>query len=196
MVAWLLLAACVKDDGPDDSGAGDPDPAVPPSPVTLAPDEPPATDVAAVQPIVNDLLDRYDELVEEIVTDPSTVGDREGALAGDFLDLFEPGSEFAELSLDEWAEWSDTGLSLQPVEEGTAINLTTIEGIVTPVSEDEVNFVKCTRQNYVRYDDGEEVVRIEDEVLAGEGTAVRVDGRWHLGVLTTPAGMLGCGIGR
>jgi hypothetical protein len=33
-------------------------------------------------------------------------------------------------------------------------------------------------------------------VLAGEGTAVRVDGRWRLGVLTTPAGMQGCGSGR
>jgi hypothetical protein len=193
----LLLAACSKDDGNGADTTGDrleTDDEATPTTTTTVVDEPPATELTEVQPIVLDLLDRYDGLVEQIVADPSLAQDRDSEVAQEFLGLFEPGSDFAEDSLDGWATWAETGIALQPVD-GKAINATNLDGVIEAVSDDDVKFVKCTQQNYVKLDDGEEVETVEDLVLAGEGTAVRVDGRWKIGVLTTPAGMQGCGIG-
>jgi len=202
LVTTLLLFACTKDDGSSSSPAGGDDGAsvegveLDTAEEDAPADEPPATELGEVQPIVVGLLERYDEITDDIVADPELARDRDADLVREFLDLFEPGSEFAEASLDAWEERADTGVVLEPLTDGTLVNATTIDGLLTPVSEDEVRFVQCALQNYVMYDDGEQVQRIEDKVLAGEGTAVRVDGRWRLGTLTTPEGMLGCGIER
>jgi hypothetical protein len=86
----------------------------------------------------------------------------------------------------------DTGVALQPLDAGTPVNVTKLVGPLVRVSDDEVSFEQCAIQNFVKYDDDEEVTRVERGLLPGEGTAVRVDGQWVLSGLSTPPGMFGC----
>jgi hypothetical protein len=145
-----------------------------------------------VVPYVEELLSRYDAAVNEIVADPAVVADRDSELVEEFLSLFEPGNEFADESLEGWAAQGDTGVVLKPLAAGTPVNVTKLIGPLVRVSGDEVRFEQCAIQSYVKYDDDEEVTRVERALLPGEGTAVRADGQWVLSELSTPPGTLGC----
>jgi hypothetical protein len=189
----VSFLACSSDDGggaggEEIDGVGLTDPAADassgPEPAAAQPDE--------VFPYVADLLARYDELVEQIVADPAAV-DGPGDLDQEFLDLFVPGSEFAEASLDGWRQMAADGVRLEPASPDHPLNSTYLDSGVQRLTDDEVRFAHCTVQRYVRHRDGDEIDRADEPILLpGTGTAVRVDGRWLLGELTTPPGLTGC----
>ena len=195
LVAGLMLVglACSGDGGEDDtSSEGASLGVTTTTPTTTPPEEASAAAPDDVVPYVEELLERYDAAVNEIVADPAVVADRDSELVEEFLSLFEPGSEFADQSLEGWAAQGDTGIALKPLDAGTPVNVTKLVGPLVRVSDDEVSFEQCAIQSYVKYDDDEEVTRVERALLAGEGTAVRVDGQWVLSGLSTPPEMFGC----
>jgi len=188
----LIGLACSGDGGEGDTSSEGTPRGVTTTTPTTPPPEASAASPDDVVPYVEELLGRYDAAVDEIVADPAVVADRDSELVEEFLSLFEPGSAFADESLEGWAAQGDTGVALQPLAAGTPVNVTKLVGPLVRVSDDEVSFEQCAIQSYVKYDDDEEVTRVERALLAGEGTAVRADGQWVLSELSTPPGMFGC----
>ena len=196
VVAVALLAACTSDDdgGSTPSGAADEVAGVELDTTTTEAGEPQpaATHLDEVYPYVEDLLSHYDELVQEIVADPSAV-EATGALTDEFLGIFVPDSEFARASLDGWQQMAADDVTLEPSSEDHPLNFTYIDSGVRRITDDEVRFAQCTVQRYVRHEGDDETDRVDDPLLLpGTGTAVRVDGRWLLDGLETPPGISGC----
>ena len=195
IVAVALLAACTSDDDSGSTPSGADEVAgvgLDTTTTAVGEPEPVGTEPADVVPYVEELLDRYDEVLGEIVADPAVARDPDDPLVGEFLGLFEPGSDFAEGSLDGWADMADEGVSYEPGAGDPGVNETNLEGPPTAVGEDEVGFGHCTVQHYVTYVDGEETDRVDRRLLPGNGWVVRVDGHWLLRELTTPPGLHGC----
>lgn len=190
----LLVAACSSGDGEaeasPDAGGGNARP--PDATTTTTPTEAPGSQPWEVQMYVETLLESYDEIVNQIVGDPSVVHDRDDPLVEDFLALFPPGNDFAEASLEGWATQADSGITLEPASPDHPVNVSAIDGSVVTVDDDAVRFAQCAVQRYARFEDGEETDRVELALLPGEGGAVRVDGHWLLSELTTPPDMQGC----
>lgn len=205
-VALLLLtAACSsgdddesasKDDDEQSGGGNGDDPGDDTgreATTTTAPtaDEPAGTVPSDVYPYLQALLERYDEVVTEIVADPSVVSDDDHPLVQEFLGLFESGSEFAAGSIEGWQHYGGTGITLTP-STGETVSETTLDGPVQTVDDDEVTFGHCTVLHYVQYRNGEETDRAERDLLPGNGSAVRVDGHWLLVDISTPPDIQGC----
>jgi hypothetical protein len=155
-------------------------------------DEPPGTKPIEVADYLQDLLDQYDDIVTMIVADPTVVDDRDSRLVERFLDLFEPGSDFADGALDDWAEYAENGTTIKPLVADYPVNVTRLEGPPQTVNEDEVTFGQCTTLNLITYQNGQEQQRFDRQLLPGNGRAVRVDDEWRLVEITTPENMQGC----
>lgn len=189
VAASLLFGACSSD---DDAATDEGEDTTVDNDTTTTPDEPAADDPVAVHDNVQDLLDRYDEVVTEILADPAVAADRDDPLVEEFLSLFEPGSDFAQGSLEGWTSYADEGTTLEPISSDHPVSETKIEGAPVTVDDDEVTFTQCTVLRYVLNNDGQEQERVEARLLAGNGGAVRIDGHWVLTEITTPPGMQGC----
>ena len=111
----LGLPACSDDDGGGSSTSSTRDSSTTTStapsdttsttPVT----EPPGTDTAAVQPIVQSLIDRYDTAVAAILADPRVASDSEHPAVVSYLQLFTPGSTFTDGALAFWTREGESG---------------------------------------------------------------------------------------
>jgi hypothetical protein len=192
-----LVSACSSDDDGDadddnetvaaKTGANSDD-----TTTTSSPPAPDGYKIDEVAPHLRDLLERYDEVVTEIVADPEVADDEDDPLVQEFLSLFEPGSDFAAGSLEGWERYAGTGVTLAPLADGQTVNKTVLEGAVTTVDEDEVSFGQCTVLQYVLHRNGEEAERTDRKLLPGNGRAVRVDGEWRLVDISTPPDLRGC----
>lgn len=196
LVLLILAAACTGD---DDSSS---DTRRPPrssnnetratTTTTTPPDEPSADKPLDVAPVLQDLLDHYDEVVTKIVADPSVVNDPTDPLVEEFLSLFEVGSQFAQGSLDGWAKYAQDGTTVKPLVANYPINVTRLEGPPHTIGEDEVSFGQCTTLNLVTYKNGQEQQRFDRTLLPGDGRAVRVENHWLLVDISTPEDTKGC----
>jgi hypothetical protein len=185
---WLLLAvaplpvAACGSDGDADAGAvaGEGDVAG----GVRAPDrstEPPGSDVDAVRPYIETLLGRYDRVVNEIVAEPAVARHPTDPLVEEYLDLYESGSEPAADLLGLWVERADAGLVTRPLSDAHPATVSSLDGDLVTVSDDEVAFPYClTQRLLVVGPDGEVQQRVTLRLQRGDGVAVRVDGRWHL----------------
>lgn len=155
--------------------------------------EPPADDPEAVRPFVEDLLERYDEVTDQIVADPGVAADRNDLLVQEYLALFEPDSDYAEQRLDAWAANGEAGVSMRPIDDEHLTNESHLDGEIEAVSDDEVRFPTCDEQRLEVLDrQGRVTQRTELFVQPGEGVAVRVDGEWRLRQLDAFDGTAGC----
>jgi len=189
--ALLVLVACAAALA---GGCSDDDDSAPDEETSTPTTQPPGTDPDAVEPIVEDLLARYDEIVNEIMLDQSVVTDRESEIVQDYLGVFEPDSDAAAQALDGWENDTEAGLSFAPSEAGGRAVVSRLDGEVDTVSDDEVRFPTCDEQNFDILDaSGGVTDHVESDELPGEGVAVRVDGQWYLRELTLGDGE-GCGI--
>jgi hypothetical protein len=182
--AGLVLGACggggANGADRDDAAAGGVE-----APSRTADAEPAGTDPDAVRPYIEELLVRYDQVVNEIVVDPSVARDPDDPLVQQYLDLYEPGSEFAGQLIDAWVERADEGLSTRPINADHPTAASRIDGDVESTSADEVSFPYCVERRFVVVDDaGRERQHVRGREQSGEGVAVRVDGVWRLRELT------------
>jgi hypothetical protein len=192
-LALVGLATSCTFGGSDEGGGGDVASAEAPS--RTPPSEPPATDPEGVRPYLVDLLARYDDVVNQIVVDPSVAGDREHPLVEDYLSLFEPDSQFAEDALAAWVDDGESGRSVQPYDESRLPFTTYVDGDIEVLAQDEVVFPLCVERRTLVYED--DVLRQQTPFFAdvGSGAAVRVDGRWRLRSLGVSGGQASCGGG-
>lgn len=143
--------------------------------------EPPGSEPDAVRGYVEELLARYDNAVNAIIADPAVVRDRAHPEVQAYLDLFEPGSTVADDALAGWAESADAGMTVRPLRGDSPMIVSSLDGRVETVGDDEVRFATCADHQYQQHDGLGAVQDVVDMVgRAGEGVAVRVDGEWHL----------------
>jgi hypothetical protein len=186
------LTACGGDDEAGSGGADDADRVD----AAASDAEPEATDAATVQPYVEGLLVSYDDVVNQIVADPHVAADPEHPLVHQYLDLYEPDSDFARQLVDVWAERGAEGLSTRPFDDQHPASLTRLDGDIDVVSGDEVTFPACIERRLVVVDgEGRTTQRTPFRQQRGEGVAVRVDGEWRLRELGAINGTANCRTG-
>lgn len=144
--------------------------------------EPPATDTAAVLPVLERVIDAYDDAVSAILADPRVAGDSSSPQVAAYLALFPDESTFAAGTLEFWASEAAADRYYRPGPLGQMYE-SNVQSI-TAASADEVTFTVCTRKSVVVVDGSGAVVSAEGGVQAGSIVAVRIDGAWRLRDLT------------
>lgn len=171
----LLAAGC----GDDDEAAGDeqqPTSTPSTSTSTTSTTQPPGTDLAAVKPIVEDLLARDDEITDEIVRDPSVVLDPDAPILAELAEVVMRDEYDARVRT--YRENAEAGLRFEPL--NAQLTATTdLSGDLATIDEDTVQGPLCIVNTY-RLLDGDGYLREVKDRLAhvGRVTAVRLDGVW------------------
>jgi hypothetical protein len=173
----LTTAACGGDDDEtaDESSATTATTA--PATTAASDEEPPGTDPEAVEPYLDALLRRYDEITSQIVADPEIAADDEHDLYTDLRAVLDPNSEMANAIVQSLVTQGEQGVAIEPFQDAPEPAQRTVDGDVETVSEAEVRFPLCTRYSYRLVTSG----RIEvgdNHDRRSQGTAVLVDGHW------------------
>ena len=184
----LSLAAC----SPDDGGGGTTSSttkstttsstAISESTSTTPATEPPGTSQAAVEPILQSLIDRYDKAVAAILVDPRVAANRENEAVASYLRLFTPGSTFAGGALGFWTREGASGRFYRAGPGGQLTKSTVMA--LTSSSTDEVTFKICALNSIEITDAAGAVIESQGGQTAASVVAVRVDGAWLLRDLT------------
>jgi hypothetical protein len=124
------------------------------------------------------LLADYDAVVNQIIADPQVTVDPDGPLVEQYLDLFEPDSEFARQALETWRSNAAQGISIEPYDDEHPANLTRLDGDVEIVSDDEVRFPTCSELRQLVYEGDRVVEGLPLMEQPGESVAVLVDDDW------------------
>jgi hypothetical protein len=143
-----------------------------------SPEEPPATDIGAVTPVLQRLIDRHDQAVAAVLSDPRVARDPDHQMVRDYLALFVPGATFPSGVVEGWVREADAGRFYKPGPAG-ALHKSTVMS-VTPASGNEVSFTLCIRNSVVITSESGTVLEAQGGVSAGEVSAVRVGGVWLL----------------
>lgn len=133
-------------------------------------------------PVLQELVDTYDNSVEAILADPRVAENRDHELVLAYLGLFPEGSSFASGTLDFWASEGAAGRFYRPGPRGE-MYVSTVQS-VQPDSADQVTFVVCTLKSIVIVDGSGAELSAEGGVTAGSVVAIRADGVWRLRDLT------------
>lgn len=188
----LLLLAAAACSGSDDDADAVPE-ADPVTASTTTTTQPPGTDPGDVESYVEDLLSSYDEAVTALNGDPAAAADPAKPLAEEYRELFEPGSAEAEQALRSWTANVSSGERYLPFEEGGLVSESKLDGDLVARSADEVTFPVCKIQSFKHYDgSGALVDEAPRRLVPGEGTAVRIAGRWYLRQLVSADNLVGC----
>lgn len=139
-------------------------------------------DEEALRQALEDLMDRYDSIVERVLADPAVAGDLDNPIVGEYLALFAPDSSFPQGVLGFWEDEGVRGRSYRPGPRGRLYDSTVLSTEV--LSPDEVSFTVCTLSSVEVVDAGGTVIEAQGGASGGEGVAARVDGSWLLRELT------------
>ena len=185
--AALSTAACGDDDDAESSDSSETTAA---RPTTTEPD---TTDPDDIESDIQELLHSYDEVLNEIVSDPEVASNPDHPLYGDLRDLMAPGSEMTDALVDVLSQRADQGVYQLPYEDGDLTSERTVDGEVEMVSDTEVRFPICTLRNYRTFTGDQQMGFSHDRAEAGRGSAVRVSGAWRLNRLENLEEMTSCG---
>jgi hypothetical protein len=156
-------------------------------------EQPTGDNVEAVEPVLVDLLERYDEVVADILADPTVARAGDDPLIQEFVGLYTPDNPAPEAAIDAWAADAEAGRSTRAAETGFPAIASRIDGDIQTVSANEVRFPFCNELRTVTFDeDGNVVEFVPYREQPGEATAVRVEGQWLLQQLTTLDGQAAC----
>ncbi|MGE3448637.1 MAG: hypothetical protein AB7H92_13775 [Microbacteriaceae bacterium] len=186
LASMLAVSAC---SGGDDDADSTTTSAAHRSTTTTAPStsststtQPPGTDAAAVTPVLQDLISRYDAAVGAILADPRVAANPGSAEVMAYLALFTDNSSFADGALASWARDGEAGRFYRPGR-GGQLTRSTITG-VTPTSNDEATFTICAQNSIEVTDAAGNVLESQGGRTAASVVAVRVAGTWRLRDLT------------
>lgn len=152
------------------------------SSVPVPDEDPPGTDVAAVTPVLQSLVDRYDASVAAVLADPSVASEPANALVNAYLELFVPGAPFPATVVGFWAGEGEQGRFYRPGPRGQ-MYVSTVQSVQSD-SADQVTFIVCTLKSIVIVDASGAELSAEGGQTAGSVVALRVDGIWLLRDLT------------
>lgn len=178
----VALAACSRDRRPESTTPSTTGSTTSSSTITSAPTtpvtEPPATETAAVTPILQSLVDRYDTAVAAILADPRVASNSEHEAVAAYLRLFTPGNDFSQTALKFWADEGKQGHFYRPGTLGRMYK-STVQSIQAD-SPEQVTFAVCSLKSIVIVDESGSEISAEGGQGAGSVVAVRVDGTWLL----------------
>jgi hypothetical protein len=189
LASVVLAAACgggggAGDEGADAAGGGRGGPRL---------EQPAADDPEALEPVLADLLERHDDVVNEVLADPAVARDEDDPLIQEYLSLYSPDSAVPRQVVDSWVADAEAGRVTHPVEAGHPAVAARIVGELRTVSDYEVRFPICSELRYASYDgDGALVEMVPYREQPGEATAVRVDGQWLLQQVDAFDGQASC----
>lgn len=149
---------------------------------TTAATEPPGTSQAAVAPILQALIDRYDKAVAAILVDPRVAANREHEAVASYLRLFTPESTFADGALGFWTREGASGRFYRAGPRGQLTKSTVMA--LTSSSTDEVTFKICALNSIEITDAAGAVIESQGGQTAASVVAVRIGGTWLLRDLT------------
>ena len=192
VVATITLTAACGDDGGRAALLDDGD--RPARPDTT---HPVGTDSVAVTSRLNELLHSYDNVVNQVVIDPRVADDPHDPLIEDFLALFEDDSAVAAETVEQWSERAEQGLVTEPYSDDFPITVSSLDGEIEAISEDEVTFSLCVLvRARVLDSDGEEVgTNLPRVERPGNGVAVRTPDGWRLRDVSVWSNQLSCEAG-
>lgn len=144
--------------------------------------EPPGTDPAAVTPILQSLVDRYDKAVAAILADPRVAANSDHEAVVSYLRLFTPGSAFAEGALRSWTREGERGRFYRAGPRGQLTRSTVMA--VTSSSANEVTLTICALNSIEITDAAGAVIEAQGGQTAASVVAVRAEGTWLLRDLT------------
>lgn len=144
--------------------------------------EPAGTDQAAVKPILQSLVDRYDTAVAAILADPRVAANSDHEAVVSYLRLFTPGSAFAEGALRSWTREGERGRFYRAGPRGRLTQTTVMA--VTSSSANEETFMICAVNSIEITDAAGAVIESQGGQTAASVVAVRVGGTWLLRDLT------------
>jgi hypothetical protein len=188
VLAGPLLVACSASGGGGDDG----EVASAEAPSRTANTQPEATDPEAVRPYIEDLLARYDEVVNQIIADPSVAEATDDPLIEEYLSLFEPDSQFAHGAIEAWVSSAEAGRTIEPYTDDRPALATSLVGELEVVADDEVEFPICIERRQSVYEG--DVLKQETPYFLepGTGVAARADGEWLLRRLDRQVDIAGC----
>lgn len=182
----ILLAACSGDDGgsasPSTTSGATTSTTARSTTSTSSTTQPPGTDTAAVAPVLQALIGRYDAAVAAILADPRVAADRENEVVRAYLALFTANSSFADGALRNWVREGENGRFYRPGPRGQ-LTQSTVTG-VTDASTDEATFSICAQNSIEITDSSGTVLESQGGQTAASIVAVRVEGAWLLRDLT------------
>lgn len=184
-IVVVALAACSGDDGrrtTTSSTTTSTTSSTAPSTSTTPVTEPPGTDQAAVKPILQSLVDRYDKAVAAILVDPRVAANSEHEAVVSYLRLFTPGSAFADGAVRSWTREGERGRFYRAGPGGQLTKSTVMA--LTSSSADEVTFKICAANSIEITDGSGAVIEAQGGQTAASVVAVRVGGAWLLRDLT------------
>lgn len=182
----IVLAACSGDDGgsasPSTTSGATTSTTARSTTSTSSTTQPPDTDTAAVAPVLQALIGRYDAAVAAILADPRVAADRENEVVRAYLALFTANSSFADGALRNWVREGEDGRFYRPGPRGQ-LTKSTVTG-VTDASTDEATFSICAQNSIEITDSSGTVLESQGGQTAASIVAVRVEGAWLLRDLT------------
>lgn len=169
------VGSCSDDDNDDEARTTTTD-----APATSTTTEPPGTDVAEVQALVEDLIVRLDDVTDQIVRDPTVVNDPDSELVDEFTALYAPEAEGLDGSLNAFRQSAAEGTHLEPLNSETT-GRTEVTGVLEVIDDDTVKVPVCDVSTYRKLDSSGAVIEYIDGLAQpGEVWAVRADGQWRL----------------
>jgi hypothetical protein len=171
LVAALVIVACGGDDDEESEDDVSSTTTAEPSSTTT---QPPGTELAAVEPIVVDLLERKDEVTERALRDPAQVLDENAAIREELAEIFAPDEYDARLVV--YQDNAANEVVFEPYN-SDHIQASTLMGDLSTVDEDTVQGVVCTVYHYRT--NGPTGGELKDGVAhPSRVTVVRLDGVW------------------
>ncbi len=146
----------------------------------------PATTTVDLPALFQDLINRHDKAVTDVLADPTVATDPASPKIVAFLSLFPKDSTFAAGSLKFWADEAAKGRAYRP-NKVTTLSTSTVQE-VTASSATEATFTVCSVNSYSVIDTSGNVIEADAGVTGGKVVAVNVEGRWLLRDLTQAPG--------
>lgn len=188
VVAMLMVLGACSDDGETanptatTATSNDTSSTTSSSASTTSTTQPPATDEAAVRPVLQDLMERYDTAVAAILEDPRVAASPDAPEVQAYLALFTANSSFADGALANWVREGEAGRFYRPGPAGELTSSTVTN--VTPASDDEATFSVCALNSMEITDSDGSVIESVGGQTAATVVALRVDGVWRIRDLT------------
>lgn len=137
----------------------------------------------AVEPMLEELIDRHDAAVAAVLADPSVAASEDNPLVQAYLALFVPASTFPSKVIETWSAEAEAGHFYRAGSRGELTESTVVS--VTPsATPDEVTFEICTMNSVEITDAAGNLLSSEGGLGAATVVAARVDGAWLLRDLT------------